>query len=178
MEEWKPVVGYEADYAISTRGDVYDMKNQRYVFQVIAGVKGNDYWYVNLRSPDNDRAKRKLVRVHILVAKAFLPPSLGADTVDHIDRDRFNNQVSNLRWVSKKENTWNRKTTVYVNDQGTLTSMLHWFKSLGIQFAYSRCTTAFKGVKEVQAEHIMEFLENKYYSNKTPVPPKKKRPIL
>lgn len=48
---------------------------------------------------------RKMARMHRLVAKAFIPNPENLDTVDHIDENKANNDVSNLRWCSAKENT-------------------------------------------------------------------------
>lgn len=50
------------------------------------------------------RGIRKAAGVHRLVAEAFLPNPLGLRDVDHIDGNKSNNRVENLRWVSHKEN--------------------------------------------------------------------------
>jgi len=48
-------------------------------------------------------------KVHQLIAERFLPgPTEENLVIDHIDRDRKNNQASNLRWVSKSVNCKNR----------------------------------------------------------------------
>lgn len=43
-------------------------------------------------------------QVHRLVASAFIPNVHNKDYVDHIDFDRTNNSVTNLRWCTQKEN--------------------------------------------------------------------------
>lgn len=53
---------------------------------------------------------RKTVSVHRLVAEAFIPNPLGATEVDHIDGNKTNNRVENLRWVSHRENCNNPNT--------------------------------------------------------------------
>ena len=69
-----------------------------------AKLSNNGYRLVNLRGI------RKTVPVHRLVAEAFIPNPLGLRDVDHIDGNKNNNRVENLRWVSHKENCNNPNT--------------------------------------------------------------------
>ena len=45
--------------------------------------------------------------VHRLIAETFLPNPVNKPYVDHIDRCRTNNALSNLRWATPKENMLN-----------------------------------------------------------------------
>jgi hypothetical protein len=46
--------------------------------------------------------------IHQLVAMAFVPNVENKPQIDHIDRNKINNNVSNLRWATNYENTMNR----------------------------------------------------------------------
>ena len=50
---------------------------------------------------------RKLHLVHILVAKAFIPNPENKPFVDHINTDKANNNIENLRWATMSENCRN-----------------------------------------------------------------------
>lgn len=53
--------------------------------------------------------------VHVLVAKTFLVGEVDKNCVDHIDRNRNNCAVYNLRFVNNIENNFNRNRSVNKN---------------------------------------------------------------
>lgn len=110
-EEWRDlnVEGCGHRYKISSYGRVYDKQVERYVSQVLTGKP--EYFYVNLTPTTKDGVmqKRILRRVHNLVGKVFLPNSEGYKIVDHIDNNRYNNSLDNLRWTNHKGNGRNLK---------------------------------------------------------------------
>ena len=46
--------------------------------------------------------------VHRLVALAFIDNPDNKPTIDHIDRDKNNNCVENLRWATQSEQEYNK----------------------------------------------------------------------
>ena len=96
MEQWKVVKGFE-NYLVSSLGNVKTINGK--LKKVVYDSK-NDYGYVELWK--NNKGKK--FRIHRLVAEAFIPNTLGKEQVNHIDGDKKNNCVSNLEWVTPKEN--------------------------------------------------------------------------
>lgn len=65
--------------------------------------KANGYLTVDLYK--NNKSQK--VPIHRLVAEAFLPNEENKPTVDHIDKNRTNNKLSNLRWATYSEQNSN-----------------------------------------------------------------------
>lgn len=112
MEEWKEVEGFSR-YKVSNNGEVFDTKTNKLVAKQLTGIP--QYYYANM---NRDDGKRKLVRIHILVAKAFLPNTDNLEMVDHRDKDKLNNAASNLRWVSRATNARNKINDFFVEYNG------------------------------------------------------------
>ena len=66
-------------------------------------VKPDGYIQYRLRC-DNKKISKY---AHVLVAKAFIPNSENKLEVDHINRNKSDNRVVNLRWLTKVENMAN-----------------------------------------------------------------------
>jgi hypothetical protein len=96
MEEYRKIRGYE-NYSVSNFGNVRnDVKGK--ILQASLD-RDNGYKKVALNG--------KTVRVHRLVAQAFIPNPENKKCIDHIDTHKTNNNVNNLRWCSQQENNFN-----------------------------------------------------------------------
>ena len=96
-EVFKDIKGYP-NYQISNKGRIWSKYRNRYK----ATMKNNSgYCYVNMKAI-NGKWKHELV--HRLVALAFIDNAEGKTEVNHIDRNKENNCVENLEWVSHGEN--------------------------------------------------------------------------
>lgn len=104
-EIWKPVKGFEALYEVSNLGRVKSLpkqsgflKRKERIMSLTDNKKG--YLYVTFEA----NSKRTRFYVHRLVAEHFLPNPDCLETVNHKDKDRGNNCVDNLEWMSYSEN--------------------------------------------------------------------------
>ena len=118
-EEWKIIKDYPM-YEISSLGRVRSSYNGKYGKRTIPKIMSNKidkigYSFIHLK---NDSGRRPL-RIHRLVAEAFIPNINNLPEVNHIDENKQNNTVSNLEWCDRHHNmhhsqTW-KKTERAVN---------------------------------------------------------------
>lgn len=99
---WTPIEGYVGLYEVSDTGEVASLRfnhtNKRRIIKQYRNTNG--YMLVKLYK----NKKKKTVRVHRLVANAFLVEQKGKDQVNHKDGNKTNNNVRNLEWVNNSEN--------------------------------------------------------------------------
>lgn len=108
---WVPLVHPEVRenyYEISNHGEIRRTADQ--FMMTIATDRIDQYRFINLvRSSDSESENRKVrVVVHRLIALSFLQNPNNLLTVDHINRDRQDNHVSNLRWASHSDQNANQ----------------------------------------------------------------------
>ena len=102
IEEWKDIKGYEGLYQVSNLGRVKSLKFGK---ERILKTGVDRYGYISVNLYKNN--KRKLCKVHRLVAEAFIPNLENKPEVNHLDEDKTNNMVSNLEWCTRNENVNN-----------------------------------------------------------------------
>jgi hypothetical protein len=103
MESWKDIRDFPR-YEVSNIGRIRRLKRNKMYNYLKCHTSKNGYIQVCLRKNNKKTTKN----VHRLVLEAFVGPCPEGKQCDHIDRDRGNNNVTNLRWVTPKENTQNR----------------------------------------------------------------------
>lgn len=101
VEEWRDVVGYEGLYKISSKGRVKSYQG-RHKQPKILKMSMTTTGYKKVELTKNKR--KKSLKVHRLVAEAFLPNEENKPYVNHIDSNPLNNDVMNLEWCTQKEN--------------------------------------------------------------------------
>ena len=101
LEEWKPILNYD-NYEISTAGRVKNKIKDKYLNTYIST---SGYKYVQLCL----NKKRSNKMIHRLIAEAFIENPNNYKLVDHIDCDKLNNNILNLRWCNDQQNSSNKK---------------------------------------------------------------------
>ncbi len=96
IEQWKLIDGYD-NYEVSSFGRVRNNETSRIMKLNVAKA---GYVQIDLCKD----GKRKNHRVHRLVGFAFLEKKDGDIEVDHIDHNRSNNIITNLRWTTSSGN--------------------------------------------------------------------------
>lgn len=106
QEEWRPVVGFEADYEVSSFGRVRRSLSSRPRFLTPPGflLKHTFYKGGYRRVSFFVDGKQRTIPVHRLVAKSFLTGYAPHRQVNHKNGIKGDNRVENLEWVTAQEN--------------------------------------------------------------------------
>ena len=147
---WKFIQGTDNKMIVTSTGRIFRRYPIRKGWNPKRIVGWSEFREVNLRNarsgylPVNVRI-RNTVSVHRLVAEAFLPNPLGLRDVDHIDGNKTNNRVENLRWVSHRENC-NNPNTKYKNVYSSNRKVLSYIQ--GFNPKTNQRTPIFTNLKE------------------------------
>jgi hypothetical protein len=102
QEYFKPIKNFET-YGISNLGNVKDYRNGKILNQY-PNENAGGYLQVQIKNQEGVFSKR----VHRIVAENFIDNPNNLEEVDHKDRNRLNNRLDNLRWVSRSDNQLNK----------------------------------------------------------------------
>lgn len=104
MELWKKIDGYDGRYEVSNFGRVRSYAKGP--VRLLRQNKHKGYYVVGISCSITKKKYYKVV--HRLVAEAFIENPYKKPVVDHINGDRYDNNVSNLRWATFSENSKNK----------------------------------------------------------------------
>lgn len=178
-EIWLPVVRYEGYYAVSNQGRI---KAVGAFIKHDGNFNGGYYKKVKIREHRIDRygycliklcrdGKCKTLKVHRLVAAAFIANPNKYPQVDHVDGNKQNNNVENLNWVSAAENmkrAWNTglKNNHYLRGEGSPHAKITKDKvlELRLQYAagYSRVELA--NLYKISSSMVRDIVTNKTWN--------------
>lgn len=109
IEIWKDIKGYEGLYQVSNLGRLrtlqrYNISKKKHekICKILKLGEHRQGYQTTMLSKDG---KQKAYLVHRLVAETFIRNEKSNPEVNHIDADKTNNCVSNLEWVTAKENS-------------------------------------------------------------------------
>lgn len=122
-------------YLISSHGRVWSRKSNRILKQVI-----DRYGYPRVSPRISGKTCHR--PPHRLVATAFIPNPNQLPQVDHINEDKGDNRVVNLRWVNQSQNQHNITPLRATNTSGVRGVFLD--KSIGMWVAKITVNGAFK----------------------------------
>ena len=95
MEKWRDIAGYDGLYQVSSEGRIRRDGRIRKL-----SIDRGGYCNVSL----SRHSVQRTLKVHRLVAVAFIPNPEGKKTVNHKDGNKKNNRVDNLEWATQSEN--------------------------------------------------------------------------
>jgi NUMOD4 motif len=104
-EEWKDMSDYfleHENYEVSNTGFIRSKKTKNilYMSPNTSGYLEVNLWKNNIR---------RHIQVHNIVGRTWIPNPNNLPVLDHINPNNTNdNSISNLRWTTKKKNSWNR----------------------------------------------------------------------
>ena len=102
MDDFVDIIGYEGLYKINKEGIVI---NKHKKILKPSCCKSNGYLHIRLHN--NKIQKSHLL--HRLLGIHFIPNPYNYTEIDHIDKNKINNSLDNLRWIDKSGNCRNTK---------------------------------------------------------------------
>lgn len=107
VEQWKVIKDYP-NYMVSNLGNVKSLNYNGTKKEKILKQRKHTNGYMRVQLCKNKVCKDKYI--HRLVAQEFIPTPENKPHIDHINTNRTDNRVENIRWVTRSENMNNPLT--------------------------------------------------------------------
>lgn len=104
QEIWKDILVNNNKYKVSSLWRIYSYPKYWRWWHLWKYLKwSNILWYIHIQTFINN--KRKKIKLHRLIAQAFIPNPENKPCINHKNGIRNDNRVENLEWVTSRENT-------------------------------------------------------------------------
>ena len=120
MDEFVSIPDYQ-DYFINRKGEILSKRQKK--DRIMKHTLGTTGYYTIMFSINK---QHKRFKIHRLLAKMFIPNPNNYDCVDHINRDKLDNRLENLRWCTIMEN--NQNQTIRKTNKSGYKHICWWMK--------------------------------------------------
>ena len=103
LENFQDIIGF-TNYMINENGEVYS-KGRKNLMKI---QQPRGYKSVKLRKDNKSYCKT----IHRLLGLQYLPNPNNKPCIDHLNRNKSDNSLSNLRWATYNENAKNRTSKI------------------------------------------------------------------
>lgn len=159
IEEYRKLREYPM-YRIYNTGKIYSEYTKKFLRRF---DDNSGYLQVTLFSGHNKG--RKTIKVHILVAKAFLPNPNNLPEVNHKDCNKYNNRVTNLEWISKHDNMVHASINSYKNRENLSPLTQDHVKLIPILLEYGFSIKLIAGLYKVGHITIRNIIQKKTWKH-------------
>lgn len=123
IEDYDDIIGYEGLYKINKGGSIWSCLYRREMKPLL---NEDGYYFICLKK----EGKRSKCYISRLLAKQYIPNDDPLKIqIDHIDRNKTNNSLDNLRWVTQTENLANKNRKGCVYEDKRKNGKIYWKSS-------------------------------------------------
>lgn len=104
------IENYDNQYKIYSDGKVWSEKSKRFL---TSWVSSTGYLVVKISRKINGKTVARNVPLHKLLAEHFIPNPDNLETVNHKNKNKLDNSLKNLEWLSRIDNVKHGLQQVY-----------------------------------------------------------------